>query len=132
MIRMDYHEEDRTRHEYWDLDKLDLPEGHRNRKPEYVCYSYYTCKSNGHEILNENKYVGIKDVMQVLTELGLGDEENGAEPEYMKALQDVAKVIKELKPNQFIILDIESTMNKNTKKEESYKTILNKFNQWCI
>lgn len=40
MTRVDYLEEDRTRHEYWESDKLELPEGHRNKKPYYVCYSY--------------------------------------------------------------------------------------------
>ena len=40
MTRIDYLEEGRTRHEYWESDVLELPEGHRNKKPYYVCYSY--------------------------------------------------------------------------------------------
>lgn len=40
MTRIDYFEEGITRHEYWEPDKLELPEGHRNKRPEYVCYSY--------------------------------------------------------------------------------------------
>ena len=36
-------------------------------------------------------------VMQVLAKLGYGDEENGAEPEYMSALADIAKEVKAIK-----------------------------------
>ena len=35
-------------------------------------------------------------IMRILTELGYGDEENGADAEYMSALWDVAEKVKEL------------------------------------
>ena len=42
--------------------------------------------------------VSIKTVMHILAELGYGDEENGADIEYMSALHDVAKKVKALSP----------------------------------
>ena len=39
-----------------------------------------------------------KTVMCILTELGYGDEENGADAEYMGALYDVAEKVKALPP----------------------------------
>jgi len=40
----------------------------------------------------------VSAVMHILTELGYGDEENGADAEYMSALCDVAEKVKALPP----------------------------------
>jgi len=40
----------------------------------------------------------VSAVMHILTELGYGDEENGADAEYMSALYDVAEKVKALPP----------------------------------
>ena len=47
--------------------------------------------------MTREEAISKKAVMQVLAELGYGDEENGAEPEYMSALSDVAKEVKAIK-----------------------------------
>ena len=47
--------------------------------------------------MTREEVISKKAVMQVLAELGYGDEENGAEPEYMSALSDVAKEVKAIK-----------------------------------
>lgn len=47
--------------------------------------------------MTREEVISKKSVMQALAELGYGDEENGAEPEYMSALADVAKEVKAIK-----------------------------------
>ena len=47
--------------------------------------------------MTREETISKKAVMQVLAKLGYGDEENGAEPEYMSALADVVKEVKAIK-----------------------------------
>lgn len=40
MKEIDIIEIDKTRHEYWEEAKYNLPKADKDRKPYYVCYTY--------------------------------------------------------------------------------------------